>query len=52
MAADIATSPALQVGPPRVLFTIPNVLQRINSPGSISQDGQRVVLAMMPPPAR
>ena len=52
MAADISTTPALQPGPPRVLFKLTNARQRFNSPGSISRDGQQFVFTLTNPPAK
>jgi len=52
MAADVSTTPGFQSGMPRLLFRIPNARQKINSPGSISRDGQRFVFTMMNPPGR
>lgn len=51
MAADISTTPALNVGAPRVLFRMTNARQTINSPGTISRDAQVFVFTMMPAPA-
>lgn len=46
LASEIATTPAFQAAPPKLLFTIPDAQQKINSPGSISRDGQRFVFTM------
>ena len=51
MGADISTTPAFQAGAPRLLFRLTNARQRINSPGSISGNGERFVFTLMPPPA-
>ena len=55
MAADISTTSAFQAGTPRVLFRLTNARQTINSPGSITRDGQQFVFTMTAPagtPAR
>ncbi|HSP68324.1 MAG TPA: hypothetical protein VLN48_11390 [Bryobacteraceae bacterium] len=49
MAADISTTPAFQPGAPRLLFKMPDVRQIINSPGTVSRDGQRFVFTMQAP---
>ena len=51
MAADISKTPAFQAGTPRLLFRLTNARQTINSPGSITRDGQRFVFTMMNAPA-
>ena len=51
MASDITTAPAFQAGAPRLLFRLANAQQRINSPGSISRNGQVFVFTMMDAPA-
>ena len=52
MATDISTTPTFQTGTPRLLFRLLDVRQRINSPGSISRDGQMFVFTMMDAPAK
>jgi Tol biopolymer transport system component len=51
MAADISTTPAFKPGTPRLLFRMTNARQTINSPGSVSRDGQRFVFTLMKAPA-
>jgi Tol biopolymer transport system component len=46
MAADISAAPALQAGPPRLLFKLPNAVQDLNGPGSISADGRQFVFTL------
>jgi Tol biopolymer transport system component len=46
MASEISTTPAFQAGTPRLLFKLPNANQNLNSPGTISRDGQRFVFTM------
>jgi Tol biopolymer transport system component len=47
MAAEVETSPAFQVGAPKVLFRVPGPVQ--DNLGAVSRDGQRFVLAINVP---
>jgi len=52
MAVDVTASPALQVGTPRALFSVPdatNDAQNLGLPwGNVARDGQRVVYSVAP----
>lgn len=47
MAADVETTPAFRVGPPKVLFRLPGPIE--GSLGAVSRDGQWFVLAINVP---
>ena len=47
MAADVETTPAFRVGPPKVLFRLPGPVN--GSLGAVSRDGQRFVLPVNVP---
>ena len=51
MAADVSLSPALEVGTPRLLFTIPagKILRRIGAPGRYGQPAISPVTITEPP---
>ena len=55
MAVDVTPAPALAVGTPRGLFTVPDAVndaQSLGFPwGSVARDGQRVVYSVAPPGA-
>jgi len=47
MAADVETTPAFRVSPPKVLFRLPGPIE--GSLGAVSRDGRRFVLAINVP---